>query len=61
MISEKVLVSHILELYGHETAHLDRGRQIEIGLELARAFNNTVADLLAERDAVNPAGNSDGS
>lgn len=58
MIPEQILADHILDLYGHETAHLDRERQIEIGLECARKFNETVSELLAERDAERVSGNS---
>lgn len=60
MIPDQILADHILELYGHETAHLDRERQIEIALECARKFNDTVSELLAERDAERATGNSTG-
>jgi hypothetical protein len=58
MIPPEHLVSYIEELYGHETAHLDCEEQIDIALQLARAFNNIASELLKERDEERRADNS---
>jgi hypothetical protein len=51
VIPHEGLVAHMLEVYGHETAHLDRELQRSIAIEIALSFSDIANEILAERDA----------